>query len=684
MAELNLVEASIEDLQSALTSGHITSVELVARYLHRISTYDCRNVTLNAIPTLNTSVFDEAAASDDRRATPKVTGPLDGIPYTIKDSFKVKGMTVAAGSPAFKDLVANYDSYIAGTLRAAGAVLIGRTNMPSMACGGMQRGIWGRAENPYNPNYLAAAFASGSSNGSAASTAASFAAFGIGAETVSSGRSPASNNALVAYTPSRGWLSCRGNWPLYPTCDVPVPHARTMRDLLQLLDVLAVPDPTTNGEFWREQEFVTLPEPWNGRKPDFVSTVSGEKSLSGLRIAVPRIFLGGPTPKGARKVETSPAVLKLWNEARKDLESLGAEVVLVDDFPALTAYENPDMLPENCSRLPDGWNSIERGALIAHAWNDFLKDNNNPKLPDLHAVDTSNIYPDWLRTDAELQFFEKPNAIQYHKLKDELKTSSIPGLEDAVVALEGMRRILLEDWLTQLGCDCVAFPAAGDVGPANADKVFEGARLAWRNGVYYSNGNRAIRHLGIPTVSVPMGVLSDKRVPINLTFAGRAYNDLNLLKWANAFEAQTKHRVAPSHTPALSTDVVYLSGPPMASVRPLLEVVSTTATTDGDWHHIKVEGRICVSKSEASNLPLLEVTMDAATVPPENVSITRLSQSEDGSTAFQFNVHLESKKPLLRPDREPTWAPVARDKVMVVMLARIAPGGRPSGWLGMF
>ncbi|KAL4951167.1 amidase signature domain-containing protein [Aspergillus filifer] len=684
MAELNLVEASIEDLQSALASGQITSVELIARYLHRISTYDCRNVTLNAIPILNTSVFDEAAASDDRRAAGNIAGPLDGIPYTIKDSFKVKGMTVAAGSPAFKDLIANQDSYIAGTLRAAGAVLIGRTNMPSMACGGMQRGIWGRAENPYNPEYLAAAFASGSSNGSAASTAASFAAFGIGAETVSSGRSPASNNALVAYTPSRGWLSCRGNWPLYPTCDVPVPHARTMRDLLQLLDVLAVPDPITKGEFWREQAFVKLPEPWNGRKPDFVSTVSGEKSLTGLRIAVPKIFIGGPTPKGARNVETSRAVIDLWNQARKYLESLGAEIVLVDDFPALTAYENHDLLPEDCPRLPDGWNSIERGALIAHAWNDFLKDIGDSQLPDLHAVDTSNIYPDWLRTEAELQFFEKPNAIQYHKLKDELASPSIPGLKDAVVALEGMRKVLLEDWLTQIGCNCVAFPAAGDVGPANADRDFEGAGLAWRNGVYYSSGNRAIRHLGIPTVSVPMGVLSDKGVPMNLTLAGRSYDDLNLLKWANAFEARTKHRVPPMHTPSLSTDVLSLSGFPIASARPILEVISTIATTDGDWHNIAVEGRISVSKPEGKELPFLEVTIDAATVPSENVSVTRLSEHQDGSTSFSFRVEIKAKEPMARPASEQTWVPVARDKIIVVILARATPGGRPSGWLGMF
>lgn len=220
MSELNIVEASIDELQAALSSGALTSVELVALYLRRISKYDCRGTSLNSIPIINPRVFEEAAASDDRRASgqQQPTGrPLEGIPYTVKDSYKTVGLTVAAGSPAFRDLVANEDAFTVSAIRSAGGVLLGRTNMPPMAYGGMQRGIYGRAENPYNPAYLAAGFASGSSNGSAVSTAASFAAFGMGEETVSSGRSPASNNGLVAYTPSRGCLSIRGNWPLYPT-----------------------------------------------------------------------------------------------------------------------------------------------------------------------------------------------------------------------------------------------------------------------------------------------------------------------------------------------------------------------------------------------------------------------------------------------------------------------------------
>ena len=185
---------------------------MVTKYLLRIFTYDCRGPFLNSIPILNQDVFDEAAASDARRRAGKVLGPLDGIPYTIKDSMKYKGMTCATGSPAVKDLVANEDSFVAEQLRKAGAVCVGRTNTPPFMASGCHRGVHGLAQSPYNLDYLTAAFSSGSSNGAGTSTAASFAAFGLGSETVSSGRSPASNNALVAYTPSRCMISPRGIW----------------------------------------------------------------------------------------------------------------------------------------------------------------------------------------------------------------------------------------------------------------------------------------------------------------------------------------------------------------------------------------------------------------------------------------------------------------------------------------
>ncbi|KAJ4180833.1 hypothetical protein NW767_014288 [Fusarium falciforme] len=401
------------------------------------------------------------------------------------------------------------------------------------------------------------------------------------------------------------------------------------------------------------------------------------------------MFIGGPAPEGAKQVETSPAVVELWNQARQDLEALGAEIVLVPDFPPMTAYENDDLLPEGCPRRPKDWNAMERGALIAHAWNDFLKDFNDSTLPDLFAVDPFNIYPNSLRTEPELRHFETANAIQYHKLADYLRNTTffgVDGIEQAVKALEGMRKVLLEDWLKGLGCDCVAFPAAGDVGPANADSSFEGSDLAWRNGTYYSNGNRALRHLGIPSVSVPMGLMSDKRVPVNLTFADRAYDDVKLLQWANAYEAKTQHRIPPPHTPALESDVVPLSKTERQVDLPrpqlIVEKFEVAPKDDGTSLGVTLQGTVTIA-SPMAGPPELDMTIDASSVPSDKISVKELPRTGEGEAQFSFAVDTITPKPVERQGLDKTWAPVARNMTMAVVLARAAPGGRPTGWLGL-
>src|SRR6185436_4862161 len=272
-----------------------------------------------------------AAASDERRASGQTRGPLDGIPFTAKDSYLARGLTTAAGSPAFADLVAQKDAFVIERLREAGAILIGLTNMPPMANGGMQRGLYGRAESPYNADFLAAPFASGSSNGSGAATAASFAAFGLGEETWSSGRGPASNSGLCAYTPSRGVISVRGNWPLVPTMDVVVPHTRTMADLLEVLDVVVADDDETRGDFWRTQRWVEIPASSSVRPDSYpalrpTDAAAARSALAGKRFGVPRMYvnddaaagtadagrapgIGGPT---GERIETRPSVIDLW------------------------------------------------------------------------------------------------------------------------------------------------------------------------------------------------------------------------------------------------------------------------------------------------------------------------------------------------------------------------------------
>lgn len=601
--EFNLLDASISELQDALSSGSLTSVDLVSRYLRRISVYDANGLRLSAIPILNPSAIDEAAASDARRAAGLPPRPLEGIPYLVKDSIKVKGMTVANGSPAFENLIANEDAACVQILRNAGAVLLGRTNMPAMAYGGMQRGIWGRAESPYNLDYLAAAYASGSSNGSAVATASNFCAFSLGSETVSSGRSPASNNAIVAYTPSKGLLPLRGVFPLYPTCDVLVPHTRTVSDLLRVLDVLAVPDPTPAGDFYNEQRVVPIPSVSSVR-PESFSALQDTSSLRGKRIGVPSMYIGGDDSSVApvSKVHPRQSIIKLWREARQALEACGAEVVETD-FPLVTIYESNAASGRlvTVANLPEGWPAKERCEVVAHAWDDFLASNGQKGLESLTVVDPATIFP--LAPGTLLGFPEAANKPRWNEIVQYPHTKpstilDIPGMKQAIQALEDARKETFEKWLDTLGLDAVLFPSTADVGAANADVDEEASRFAWSNGVRYSNGNRPIRHLGVPTVSVPMGIMEDIKMPVNLTFAGKAYDDNSLLRYAYAFEMATKRRVQPPLVPALDSDQLVIDGSTRSIPRnsPSILVDKQSKEIHGSDVTIRLEGTVSDAK----------------------------------------------------------------------------------------
>ena len=127
----------------------------------------------------------------------------------------------------------------------------------------------------------------------------------------------------------------------------------------------------------------------------------------------------------------------------------------------------------------------------------------------------------------------------------------IPTVPDGLRGLEQTRKLDLEDWMDGLKLDAVLFPTVADVGPADADVNPVSADIAWSNGVWGANGNLAIRHLGVPTVTVPMGVMADIGMPVGLTFAGRAYDDSELLRLAAAYEATGNKRLIPPRTPPL-------------------------------------------------------------------------------------------------------------------------------------
>lgn len=192
--------------------------------------------------------------------------------------------------------------------------------------------------------------------------------------------------------------------------------------------------------------------------------------------------------------------------------------------------------------------------LSAWAWDDFLRANGDPNLSRLADVDGSRIWvhPDGALPDRAEGFGDDittyPDFIRAHPIDSFL---DIPHLEDGLRGLEDTRRIDLEEWMDRLNLDAVIFPAVADVGPADMDVNPVSADLGWRNGVWVANGNLVPRHLGIPTVTVPMGLMADIAMPVGLTIAGRAYDDTALLGLAAAFEATGARRVPPPRTPPL-------------------------------------------------------------------------------------------------------------------------------------
>ncbi len=562
-----VVEADIDRLRSALDAGDVTSVELVARYLNRIAAYDRSGIRLHSVPVLDPRAFSHARESDRRRARGETIGPLDGIPFTAKDSYRVEGLPVASGSPAFRDLIAGDDAFAIERLRAAGAVFLGLTTMPPMAAGGMQRGVHGRAESPYNGDYLTSAFGSGSSNGSGTATAASFCAFGLGEETWSSGRAPASHNALVAYTPSRGVISVRGNWPLVPTMDVVVPHTRSIADLKHVLDAVVADDPQTEGDLWRTQPFIVLPQPSEVRPASFADLEP--LPLAGRRFAVPRIYINGD-PDNASPIVTRESVVSLWNDLRVDLEAAGAEVVETD-FPVVDRYEklhegDEDFLDRGF--VTREFLDDEVGDLAVWAMDTFLRTNADSALPRLAAADASLIFPHppgALPDRYGIWHYDISYDIgEYVARAQQWRPDwrEVDSLEKGLRGLEHTRHVDFEEWMDAEGIDAVVFPTQSDVGPADADVNPASADIAWRNGVWVSNGNLVPRHLGIPTVTVPMGTMSDTGMPVGLTIAGPAYSDTRLVQLGAAIAGLGARRTAPGRTPALPDEALFAAPRP--------------------------------------------------------------------------------------------------------------------------
>src|SRR6516225_7717391 len=236
-----LIEATIPQLQSALSAGIVTSHYLVTQYLARIEAYDQHGPALNAISVINGNALAEADARDAERRAGARRGALHGIPIIVKDNYDTMDLQTAAGSKSLAGWIPPDDAFLVTKLHQAGAIIIAKSNMHEFAYGITTLGsLFGQTRNPYaldrNPG--------GSSGGTGAAIAADFAAVGMGSDTCGSIRIPASHNSLVGIRGTQGLASRSGIIPLSSTQDIGGPIARTVTDLAIGLDTTVGYDPS--------------------------------------------------------------------------------------------------------------------------------------------------------------------------------------------------------------------------------------------------------------------------------------------------------------------------------------------------------------------------------------------------------------------------------------------------------
>jgi amidase len=491
-ADFDLTEASIADLQARLQSGKSTSRALCQDYLDRIAQLDKAGPKLNAVIELNPDALKIADVLDKERKAGKLRGTLHGIPILLKDNIDTGDqMQTTAGALALASNRAAKDAFVAARLRAAGAIILGKTNLSEWAnfrsshsaSGWSSRG--GQTHNPYVLDRTP----SGSSAGSGAAVAASLCAAAVGTETNGSIVSPASVNGLVGLKPTVGLVSRTGIIPISATQDTAGPMARTVRDAAILLSGMVGADPVDS---------VTKKVPQVAT--DYVHLLRPD-ALKGQKLGVEKSHLASQLPAG-----------ELLRQAVAVLRAQGATVVEVD-------VRTPTQ--------PVG--EAEFDVLLYE-----FKDGVNNYLAQAKAP---------VKTLAEVIAFNKANAakampfFQQETLEQAEKTDGLASekYKAAVRKVVDTSRTALDAALKTDGG--LAAIVAITTGPAACIDLVNGE---YGTGPGYS-GPAAMA--GYPHLTVPMGAVHG--LPVGLSFVGGPYTEAVLLSLGHAYEQATKHRKAP-------------------------------------------------------------------------------------------------------------------------------------------
>ena len=503
VAPFDLEEATIADLQRRMESGQDTARSLVDKYLARIEAVDRHGPELRSVIETNPDAVTIADGLDAERRAGRLRGPMHGIPILIKDNIATGDrMLTTAGSLALAGAPAAKDAFVVSRLRAAGAVILGKTNLSEWAnfrsthssSGWSGRG--GQTRNPYaldrNP--------SGSSSGSGAAIAANLSAAAVGTETDGSIVSPSNVNSLVGIKPTLGLVSRTGIVPIAHSQDTAGPMARTVADAAALLGALAGSDP---------EDAATKAAYTRGLR-NYTSYLNRD-GLRGARIGVVRNRLFG----------YSAAADRLAGEAIAEMKRQGAVIVDPVNIPTLGQFDDSEfevLLYEFKADLNAYLAS--RGASSTNAGVRTLKD--------IIAFNDSH-------KDEELRYFgqeilmtaEQKGLLTSEKYRSALARNHLLARTRGIDAA-----------MTRHKLDALVAPTGG---PSWVIDLVNGD-----GGTATAPGPSTVTSVaGYPHITVPMGYF--RGLPVGVSFFGRAWSEPTLIKLAYAYEQATRHR----HPPAL-------------------------------------------------------------------------------------------------------------------------------------
>ena len=497
----DVTEKTIAELQSAMHSGKTTSQQLVQLYLARIASIDKSGPRLNSIIELNPDAMAIAAALDAERKTTGPRGPLHGIPVLLKDNIATADrMQTTAGSLALVGMKPPRDAALVTSLRKAGAVILGKTNLSEWANIRSTRSTSGwsaRGGLTLNP-YALDRNSSGSSSGSGSSIAASLAAVAVGTETDGSITSPASVAGLVGIKPTVGLVSRAGIIPIAHSQDTAGPMARTVADAAALLGAMAGSDERDPATRLADQ-----------KKVDY-SQYLDRKGLQGKRVGVVRSQLSGSSDLVSALVERQFAIFK----------QLGATLVDVPEIPNTDKYGESELTVLLYELKAD------MSAYLA----DYGPQAPIKTLADIIAYNAAN-------PKTELAFFGQEHFIAA-QAKGGLDS---PQYQDALAnnlkyaRAEGIDRVMAEHRL-----DALVAPTCG---PAWLTDFTNGDAPG-------SSFTSPAAVAGYPHITVPCGQVHG--LPVGLSFVGKAWSEGPLIAMAFAYEQASLQRRSPTYAKSLN------------------------------------------------------------------------------------------------------------------------------------